>query len=210
MSQRAGRYWPHDRTGRDFRFRIKKKSSTGNALAGKNFLVTAGPTYEPIDPVRFIGNYSSGKMGFAIAEELAMHGALVHLVSGPTNLKTNKQNISTHYVQTAEQMYQACMDVFEKCNGAVLSAAVADYRVAEISEKKLKKDAQNGDTFTLTLVKNKDILASLGKLKKPGQILGGFSLETHNETAYAKEKLIRKNCNFIVLNSLNDKGAGFA
>ena len=149
-------------------------------------------------------------MGFALAKAFSEQGAYVHLISGPTNLIINDPNINCRYVQTAEQMYEACMQVFEECNAAVLSAAVADYRVAEISEKKLKKDAQNGDTFTLTLVKNKDILASLGKLKKPGQILGGFSLETHNETAFAKEKLIRKNCNFIVLNSLNDKGAGFA
>lgn len=149
-------------------------------------------------------------MGFAIAEALADNGAFVHLVSGPTHLNISNPNIAVKFVQTAAQMYNASMEVFDDCDGAILSAAVADYRVAEASEKKLKKDAQIGDTFSLTLVKNKDILASLGKLKKPGQILGGFSLETHNETAYAQEKLVRKNCDFIVLNSLNDKGAGFA
>ncbi len=149
-------------------------------------------------------------MGFAIAEELALQGADVQLVCGPSTLSTKTKNIHCIYVQTAEQMYNACTERFEKCDGAILSAAVADYRVAETSEKKLKKDTLNGDTFTLSLVKNKDILASLGQLKKANQVLAGFSLETHNELAFAKEKLVRKNCDFIVLNSLNDKGAGFA
>lgn len=148
-------------------------------------------------------------MGYAIANELALNGAEVTLVSGPVNLSARHKNIQVVHVQTAEQMYDACHAVFPFCQGAILSAAVADYRVKDVSDTKLKKKAGE-DTFTLELVKNKDILASLGAIKQPGQVLGGFSLETHNEIAYATEKLKKKNCDFIVLNSLQDKGAGFA
>lgn len=148
-------------------------------------------------------------MGYAIANELAENGARVTLVSGPVALHIYHKNINCISVRTAEEMYNASVEIFPSCSGAILSAAVADYRVKKISGTKLKKKADE-EAFSLELVKNKDILASLGAMKKSGQVLGGFSLETHNEIAFAREKLKKKNCDFIVLNSLQDQGAGFA
>ena len=181
-------------------FTSKKK------LKFKKVLVTAGPTYEPIDPVRFIGNYSSGKMGYAIAEELAEQGAEVILVSGPTNLNVQNPNINKIGVQTAQEMYENCIKYFPDCDAAIMSAAVADYRPSEQFEKKVKRTA---DDMHITLEPNKDIAAELGKIKKKNQLLVGFALETDNEFENAQKKINTKNLDFIVLNSLKDKGAGF-
>lgn len=175
-------------------------------LAGKKALVTAGPTYEPIDPVRFIGNYASGKMGIAIAEELTRRGAEVHLVLGPSSIKPAIAGVYVHKVQTAEEMFQVCQEEFKTSQLAVMSAAVADYTPMEKAESKIKK---TGGTLTIELTKTKDILKSLGEQKQPGQVLCGFALETTNEREYALQKLSSKNADLIVLNSLNDEGAGF-
>ena len=180
---------------------------TDNSLEGKQVLITAGPTYERIDSVRFIGNYSSGKMGFALAEEFAQRGAHVFLVSGPTALSAKHHNIERIDVESAQQMYDACIGRFDQCDVAVLSAAVADYRPESTYDGKMKKHGDEG--LTINLVQNPDILASLGKRKREGQLLVGFALETANEMAYAQEKLHRKGLDMIVLNSLRDKGAGF-
>jgi phosphopantothenoylcysteine decarboxylase/phosphopantothenate--cysteine ligase len=180
-----------------------------SALKDIRVLITAGPTYEPIDPVRFIGNYSTGKMGIAIAESFAENGAWVDLVIGPSSLSTAHQNIRRIDVMTAEEMYNVCTNLYPDCKIAILAAAVADYKVKNRSGKKIKKAENPGEELSLTLIKNKDILAELGKMKKGNQVLGGFSLETHDEQKFAKEKLSNKNCDFIVMNSLNDKGAGF-
>lgn len=174
-------------------------------LRGKKALVTAGPTYEPIDPVRFIGNHSSGKMGFDIAKALADKGAEVTLVSGPTPLSVQHSNINLVRVMSAGQMYDACHSVYKDVDIVVASAAVADYRPKHVAEQKIKKTE---DTFVIELEKTKDILASLGAEKKQ-QFLVGFALETQNEIENAKLKIQKKNLNLIVLNSLNDKGAGF-
>lgn len=174
-------------------------------LRGKKFLITAGPTYEAIDPVRFIGNHSSGKMGYAIAEEAAKLGAEVVLISGPTALKIENSLVKTIRVTSAEEMYNAAHEYFNTCDIAILSAAVADYRPSEIASEKIKKKEQE---LTLQLTKTKDILASLGEIKKK-QFLVGFALETENEEENAKLKLKKKNLDLIVLNSLRDKGAGF-
>ena len=177
-------------------------------LAGQRWLVTAGPTYERIDSVRFIGNYSSGKMGFALAEALAEQGAEVELVTGPTYLNVSTyQRINLHRVESAREMYSAATEVFPHCNGAILSAAVADYRPAECADHKLKKNGNEG--MHLDLVQNPDILATLGCMKTDKQTLVGFALETDNEEANAQYKLEKKNLDYIVLNSLRDKGAGF-
>lgn len=175
-------------------------------LAGKKALVTAGPTYEPIDPVRFIGNHSSGKMGLAIAEELAKRGASVHLVLGPSSVNTVIPGVKIHRVQTAEQMYEACIREFVNTDIAVMSAAVADFTPAVTNPAKIKKSS---GTLTVELTKTKDILKALGQEKRKGQLLVGFALETNNEKEYAREKLAGKNADMIVLNSLNDEGAGF-
>ncbi|MBX2962537.1 MAG: bifunctional phosphopantothenoylcysteine decarboxylase/phosphopantothenate--cysteine ligase CoaBC [Cyclobacteriaceae bacterium] len=175
-------------------------------LAGKTALVTAGPTYEAIDPVRFIGNHSSGKMGFAIAETLADQGAQVHLIAGPTALHTTHTGISVKYVSSAEEMYNSCMDVFPKSDIVVLAAAVADYKPAVKAAQKIKK---KDDPIALELIKTHDIAASLGKIKRQDQFIVGFALETENEKSNAQQKLRSKNFDFIVLNSLNDEGAGF-
>jgi phosphopantothenoylcysteine decarboxylase/phosphopantothenate--cysteine ligase len=175
-------------------------------LKNKRVLLTAGPTYEAIDPVRFIGNRSSGKMGYALAETLAEKGAEVILVSGPVSLKARHQNIQLIQVESAAEMYAACHLYFSSCDMAILAAAVADYTVANPSQIKIKKKT---DTLSLELVKTKDILKSLGKVKAEGQLLIGFALETNNELENAKKKLVSKNLDFIVLNSLQDKGAGF-
>jgi phosphopantothenoylcysteine decarboxylase/phosphopantothenate--cysteine ligase len=183
-------------------------------LAGQRWLVTAGPTYERIDSVRFIGNYSSGKMGFALAEALATEGAEVELVTGPTHLSAEtfhetslRQHINITSVESAREMYAAATEVFPQCNGAILSAAVADYRPAECADHKLKKNGSEG--MHLELVQNPDILATLGGMKTTAQTLVGFALETDNEEANAQRKLEKKNLDYIVLNSLRDKGAGF-
>jgi phosphopantothenoylcysteine decarboxylase/phosphopantothenate--cysteine ligase len=175
-------------------------------LAGKKALVTAGPTYEPIDPVRFIGNHSSGKMGVAIAEELARRGAEVHLVLGPSAVLPTGSGIYVHKVQTAAQMYDTCIEEFGSMDIAVMSAAVADYTPVETAPEKIKKTS---GTLVIELAKTKDILKTLGQLKRNGQLLAGFALETANERQYAMDKLASKNADLIVLNSLNDEGAGF-
>ncbi len=182
-------------------------SNANGRLSDKQVLVTAGPTYERIDSVRFIGNYSSGKMGFALAEEFARRGAKVALVSGPTSLTVNHRGIERIDVESAQQMYEACMERFENCDVAVLSAAVADYRPEQAYDGKMKKKGDSG--MVIRLVQTPDILATLGKRKGEGQLLVGFALETTNEMAYAQEKLQRKGLDMIVLNSLRDKGAGF-
>jgi phosphopantothenoylcysteine decarboxylase/phosphopantothenate--cysteine ligase, prokaryotic len=175
-------------------------------LRGKHFLVTAGPTFEAIDPVRFIGNWSSGKMGYALAEELANRGANVTLVSGPTNLSTIHPNINRINVISAEQMYQKCVEEFPNTNGAIMCAAVADYRPESYSDVKIKRKS---DDLTINLTPNKDIAAELGKMKTAKQVLVGFALETNEEEQNSIKKLKSKNLDFIVLNSLRDKGAGF-
>ena len=174
-------------------------------LLGKKALVTAGPTFEAIDPVRFIGNHSSGKMGYAIAEELYKKGAQVTLVSGPTHLRASA-GIKTIPVQSAQEMYEACNSIFEDTAIAVMSAAVADYTPKEPANYKIKKNAED---FSIELKKTKDILADLGQRKTNKQTLVGFALETNDELKHAQEKLVRKNADFIVLNSMQDSGAGF-
>ncbi|WP_335682333.1 bifunctional phosphopantothenoylcysteine decarboxylase/phosphopantothenate--cysteine ligase CoaBC [Pontibacter actiniarum] len=180
---------------------------TEKSFKGKTVLLTAGPTHEPIDPVRFIGNHSTGKMGYALAECFAQRGAKVQLVSGPTNLRTHHANIEVVAVTTADEMYRAVLKYAEAADVWVFAAAVADYRPKTMADKKIKKD---GDELTIELVKNVDIASALGKQKKEWQFSVGFALETHNESANAREKLRKKNLNMIVLNSLNDPGAGFA
>ena len=175
-------------------------------LRGKKVLVTAGPTYEAIDPVRFIGNHSTGKMGFSIAEEFARQGAIVNLVTGPTQQHINHPHVNVISVTSAEQMYTSCASLFPSTDIAVLAAAVADYRPVEVAAQKIKKKDAN---LTIELTKTHDIAASLGKLKHNGQVMVGFALETENEQANAQTKLEKKNFDLIVLNSLNDKGAGF-
>lgn len=175
------------------------------SLKGKNVLITAGPTYEPIDPVRFIGNYASGKMGFELAHEAARLGATVTLITGPTHLTIQHSLITVIPVKTAEEMYQAAQEHYPAVTIAILAAAVADYRPAHPSTRKIKKQTA---PLSITLEPTKDILASLGKNKKH-QFLVGFALETDHELEYAKQKLISKNLDAIVLNSLNDEGAGF-
>ncbi len=172
---------------------------------GKKVLITAGPTQEPIDPVRFISNHSSGKMGFAIAEAFEMAGAKVTVVSGPVSIPV-PSGVSLEKVQSAEQMYEATAKYFSESDIVVLAAAVADYTPLYVAEKKIKKKAE---VFDIEMTKTIDIAATLGKEKKKGQIIVGFALETDNEFENAKGKLERKNFDFIVLNSLQDKGAGF-
>ena len=175
-------------------------------LAGKTICVTAGPTYEQIDPVRFIGNNSSGKMGFAIAESLAAKGASVKLIAGPTHLNTKNCNIERIDVKSAEQMYNATVKEFEQADVAILSAAVADYTPKNVFSQKVKK-ADN--VLNIELQPTKDILAQLGRMKTDKQTLVGFALETNDEENNANQKLSKKNLDFIVLNSLNDKNACF-
>lgn len=179
--------------------------STGS-LTGKKALVSAGPTYEPIDPVRFIGNHSSGKMGIAIARELQARGAEVTLVLGPVKSDVSLPGVVIKKVTTAEQMYQACMASFPEADITVMAAAVADYTPVHTATEKIKK---TGESLPLELKKTKDILKSLGELKRKNQVLAGFALETNNEEAFAREKLENKNADLIVLNSLADPGAGF-
>mgnify|MGYP006166301721 CR=1 FL=1 len=174
-------------------------------LKGKKILVTAGPTYEAIDPVRFIGNHSSGKMGFDIANQAANNGAEVILISGPTHFKIDNPLINLVRVTSAQEMYDACHTYYDKVDVAIAAAAVADYKPKNVAHQKIKK---NDATFTIELAKTKDILASLGTIKK-NQFLIGFALETENEIEHAKLKIQKKNLDLIVLNSLNDEGAGF-
>lgn len=176
-------------------------------LAGQRWLVTAGPTYERIDSVRFIGNYSSGKMGFALADALAGAGADVELVSGPTHLDCRQPRVHLVRVESAREMYAAAVEAFPACRGAILSAAVADYRPESCADHKLKKQGDEG--MTLRLVQNPDILATLGGMKNAGQRLVGFALETDHELENAQGKLERKHLDYIVMNSLRDAGAGF-
>lgn len=180
---------------------------TTQVLTNKKILVTAGPTYENIDPVRFIGNYSSGKMGFALAECFANYGADVTLITGPTELQTTHANIKRIDVKSADDMLKQTVKQFAKTQIAVMSAAVADYTPEKVSLSKIKK---SGNELHLKLKKTTDILAELGSLKTKKQLLVGFALETDNELANAKQKLSKKNLDFIVLNSLKQKGAGFA
>jgi len=184
---------------------VEKDISEKLPLKGKKILITAGPTYEAIDPVRFIGNHSSGKMGYAIAETAAQLGAKVTLISGPVSIRTENSLIHLVNVTTAQQMYDAVLQGFESCHIAILSAAVADYRPTDVASQKIKKKE---GSLTIQLEKTEDILASLGT-RKDRQFLVGFALETENELENAKTKLKKKNLDLIVLNSLNDIGAGF-
>lgn len=186
---------------------LSNNNTATQKLKGKRVLVTAGPTYESIDPVRFIGNHSSGKMGFTIAETFARHGAKVTLISGPTDLHLQHENISRINVTSAEEMYDQTVKQFGKSDIAVMSAAVADYTPEKVSITKIKK---SGNELHLKLLKTKDILAELGRNKNKKQILVGFALETDHELENATKKLKAKNLDFIVLNSLQSKGAGFS
>ena len=174
-------------------------------LEGKTVLITSGPTYEAIDPVRFIGNHSSGKMGFSLAEEAVKRGAKVILISGPTSQKTSNKNIEIHRITSAKEMYEQVFKYYEKVDIAIASAAVADYAPKIVAKEKIKKSEEE---FTIELVKNPDILKTMGE-KKTHQFLVGFALETQNEEENAKSKLQKKNLDMIVLNSLRDEGAGF-
>ena len=175
-------------------------------LHGKKVLITAGPTYEAIDPVRFIGNRSSGKMGIALAEAAAEMGAEVTLILGPTHLLPKEISINLIRVESAKEMYTESVNIFNVIDIAIMAAAVADYRPRLVSYRKIKKTES---TITIELEKTEDILQSLGNTKEEGQFLVGFALETDNELANAQGKLQRKNADLIVLNSLNDEGAGF-
>jgi phosphopantothenoylcysteine decarboxylase / phosphopantothenate---cysteine ligase len=185
---------------------IKDHFSDSEKLKGKKILITAGPTYEKIDPVRFIGNFSSGKMGYEIAEAFVALGAQVQLVSGPTHLPT-PGNIQLSQVNSAREMYDEVQKYFQESDITVLAAAVADYTPKYTADKKIKKKE---DSFNLELVKTVDIASELGKKKKNDQIIIGFALETDNEIENAKGKLVSKKLDLIILNSMNDKGAGFA
>ncbi len=175
-------------------------------LSKKKVIITAGPTYEKIDPVRFIGNYSSGKMGYALAEECAQRGAEVVLVSGPVQVKAVHPNIQVIPVESAQEMYEATVSHFPTADAAILCAAVADFTPEQRADQKIKRE---GDVLTLRLKPTQDIAAQLGRMKQPHQTMVGFALETNDEEAHAQGKLERKNLDFIVLNSLNDAGAGF-
>lgn len=180
-------------------------SKTEKTLAGKTVLITAGPTYEAIDPVRFIGNHSSGKMGFSLAEEAAKRGAKVILISGPSSQKINNKNVELHKVTSAKEMLSKVLEFYDTTDIGIASAAVADYAPKEVAKEKIKKNDEN---LTIELVKNPDILKTMGE-KKTHQFLVGFALETQNEEENAKGKLEKKNLDMIVLNSLRDEGAGF-
>jgi phosphopantothenoylcysteine decarboxylase/phosphopantothenate--cysteine ligase len=185
---------------------VNKQLGGGSLLSGKRALVTAGPTFESIDPVRFVGNHSSGKMGIEIARELALQGAEVHLVLGPVLMPFSLPGVHITRVQSAEEMYHACRSIFPLSNIAVMAAAVADYTPVHQSAEKIKK---TDNEWSLAFTRTRDILKSLGETKREGQILVGFALETNNERAHALGKLTSKNADLIVLNSLNDPGAGF-
>lgn len=188
--------------------RIKSFFQTKLNFSGKKVLITAGPTYEAIDPVRFIGNHSSGLMGIEVARAFADQGADVTLVLGPSNISPNRRNINLIPVTSAKEMYDAVMAFFPKTDIAVLSAAVADFRPEMVAEQKIKKNPDN-DTFTIKLVKTEDILKSVGKIKTENQTVVGFALETENGLENAKKKLHTKNIDLIVLNEMNESGVGF-
>ena len=175
-------------------------------LKGKRIMITAGPTYEKIDPVRFIGNYSSGKMGFALAEECARRGANVTLIAGPVSMQVQQKNIRRIDVESCEQMYQAAVSEYPQCDAAILCAAVADFRPAEVADQKIKRE---GNDLVLRLIPTYDIAAKLGQMKTDRQRLVGFALETNDEEVNAEGKLQRKNFDFIVLNSLQNEGTCF-
>ena len=187
--------------------RLKHFFAANAPLSKKKILITAGPTHEAIDPVRFIGNHATGKMGFAIAEEAAKQGAQVTLVTGPTHLSTSYPNIDLIWVKSAKEMYEACLKVNHKTDINILAAAVADYAPGgEAATQKIKKKA---DSISIDLIKTADIASALGKRKRSGQINVGFALETQSELENARKKIREKNFDLIVLNSLNDSGAGF-
>jgi phosphopantothenoylcysteine decarboxylase/phosphopantothenate--cysteine ligase len=175
-------------------------------MVGKKVLITAGPTYEKIDPVRFIGNYSSGKMGFALAETCARHGAEVILVAGPVSMKTIHKNIERINVESAAEMFKVTTNKFAEVDGAILCAAVADFTPVKTEAAKIKRE---NDNLLLELKPSKDIAATIGKVKRPEQFIVGFALETNDEEKNAREKMERKNFDFIVLNSLQDPNSGF-
>ncbi|WP_247234403.1 bifunctional phosphopantothenoylcysteine decarboxylase/phosphopantothenate--cysteine ligase CoaBC [Telluribacter sp. SYSU D00476] len=186
---------------------LEKHFFRREVAVGKRVLITAGPTQEAIDPVRYISNHSTGKMGYALAQAFAYAGAQVTLVSGPTALPVPDDSIRMIRVQSAQEMYEAAQEYFGQCDLTILTAAVADYKPAQAATQKIKK---KDDVLTLDLVKTVDIAATLGSQKREEQLLVGFALETDNELANAMDKLQRKNMDYIVLNSLNDAGAGFA
>ena len=182
------------------------KAEENQSLCGKHIMITAGPTFEKIDPVRFIGNYSSGKMGFALAEECARRGAKVTLIAGPVSLSVHNKNINRIDIESCEQMYKAATEHFPNADAAILCAAVADFKPATTADSKIKREK---DDLIIQLTPTKDIAAELGKMKKDNQVMVGFALETDNEQANAQSKLQRKNLDFIVLNSLRNEGTCF-
>ncbi len=185
---------------------VRRHFESKKKLKGRRFVVTAGPTYESVDPVRFIGNFSSGKMGYAIARSLAKSGAWVDLVSGPSSLSADHPNINLVRVQTAEEMYEQALSFFGHADGAVLAAAVSDFRPVQSHHQKVKRGKEN---WTIELEPTRDIALAMGEMKKPSQLLVGFALETHDEVAHARKKIASKNLDWIVLNSLSDDGSGF-
>ena len=187
---------------------LKKQDSVTNSLSGRRVLITAGPTYEKIDAVRYIGNFSTGKMGFALAEECARRGAEVELIAGPVSLQTNLAGIHRTNVTSAQEMYDEAVKTFASCDTAILCAAVADFTPVQTFEQKIKREGSGG--LHLDLQPTQDIAQALGQQKREGQRLVGFALETNNEVSHAQDKLRRKNLDFIVLNSLRTPGAGFA
>lgn len=184
---------------------IEKDITSQLPYLGKKFLITAGPTYEAIDPVRFIGNHATGLMGYELAEMACKMGAEVILVSGPTSLKLKEKTINLVKVKSSDEMYEACMQLYENVDYVICAAAVADYKPKNVANQKIKKQDEN---FTLELVKTKDILKHIGTTKT-NQVVVGFALETENEIENAKQKITKKNLDCIVLNSMNDSGAGF-
>lgn len=189
-------------------FRLQDATLNKKDLKGRRIMITAGPTYEKIDAVRFIGNFSTGKMGFALAEECATRGAKVELIAGPVGLKTKHPNIHRTDVTSAQQMYEVATTCFPTCDTAILCAAVADFTPSTITDRKIKREGSGG--MHLDLQPTQDIARELGRMKQKGQKLIGFALETDHEIEHAQGKLQRKNLNFIVLNSLRNPGAGFA
>ncbi len=192
----------------DHYFKLQEAEAKAHSLRGKRVLITAGPTHEKLDAVRFIGNYSTGKMGFALAEACASRGAEVELVAGPVSLQTYHPHIHRTNVESAQQMYEASLQKFPSCDAAILCAAVADFTPETVAEHKIKREGSGG--LHLDLQPTHDIAAELGKRKRADQQLVGFALETNDEVAHAEGKLQRKNLDFIVLNSLRNPGAGFA
>lgn len=189
-------------------FRLQDTTLNKKDLKGRRIMITAGPTYEKIDAVRFIGNFSTGKMGFALAEECATRGAKVELIAGPVGLKTKHPNIHRTDVTSAQQMYEVATTCFPTCDTAILCAAVADFTPSTITDRKIKREGSGG--MHLDLQPTQDIARELGRMKQKGQKLIGFALETDHEIEHAQGKLQRKNLDFIVLNSLRNPGAGFA